>query len=63
MQQQLEFRPVENRNAEEGPGLEVASVPLNVPTLLRLGGCHGPVPEFAYTDYKSFFFIRITPRL
>jgi DNA repair exonuclease SbcCD nuclease subunit len=62
IQQQLDFKPVENRGASEGPGLEVASVPLDVPTLLRLGGCHGTVPEFGYTDYSTFFFIRITSR-
>ena len=63
IQQHLEFRPVENRGASEGPVLEVASVPLDVPTLLRLGGCHGTVPEFGYTDYSTFFFIRIASRL
>jgi hypothetical protein len=62
VQQQLEFKPVENRDAPEGPGLEVASVPLDVPTLLRLGGCHGTLPEFGYTDYSTFFFIRIVSR-
>jgi DNA repair exonuclease SbcCD nuclease subunit len=62
VQQQLEFRPLENRNEEEGFGLEVATVPLDVPTLFRLGGCHGSMPEFAYTDNTSFFFIRITSR-
>jgi hypothetical protein len=62
VQQQLEFRPVENLDATGGPGLEVASVPLDVPTLLRLGGCHGTLPEFGYTDYSTFFFIRITSR-
>jgi hypothetical protein len=63
VQQQLDFRPLENRNAREGPGLEVASVPLDVPTILRLGGCHGITPEFAYMDYSSFSFIRIASRL
>jgi predicted phosphodiesterase len=62
MQQQLEFRPLENRNGLEGPGLDVATVPLDVPTLFRLGGCHGNLPEFAYTDYNSFVFIRILSR-
>lgn len=63
IQQPLEFVPVENREGLEGPGLEAAAVPLDVPTLLRLGGCHGHIPEFAYTDYSSFFFIRITSRM
>lgn len=62
IQQKLDFRPVENRGAPEGPVLEVARVPLDVPTLLRLGGCHGTLPEFGYTDYSTFFFIRIASR-
>jgi len=62
VQQHLEFMPIENGDAPEGPGLEVATVPLDVPTLLRLGGCHGALPEFGYTDYSTFFFIRITSR-
>ena len=59
VQQNLEFRRLENRDSLEGPLLEVATVPLDVPTILRLGGCHGIRPEFAYTDYKTFSFIRI----
>jgi DNA repair exonuclease SbcCD nuclease subunit len=62
VQQQLEFRALEKKDGQEGPGMEVATVPLDVPTLLRLGGCHGNVPEFGYTDYSSFHFIRITSR-
>ncbi len=62
VQQHLEFRSLGNRDVHEGRGLEVAKVPLDVPTLLRLGGCHGSTPEFAFTDYTSFFFIRITGR-
>ncbi|MDD1685070.1 MAG: metallophosphoesterase [Methanoregula sp.] len=58
----LEFKPVENPNGLEGPALEVATVPLDVPTLMRLGGCHGSTPEFAYTDNTTFFFIRIVSR-
>lgn len=60
IQQHLEFRPLENLNEHEGPRLEVATVPLDLPTLLRVGGCHGVTPEFAYTDYTTFFFIRIS---
>ena len=39
--------------------LEVAKIPLDLPTLNRVGGCHGPEPEFAYTDYSTFSYIRI----
>jgi DNA repair exonuclease SbcCD nuclease subunit len=62
VQQDLEFRLLDNREGTEGPGLEVATVPLDVPTILRLDGCHGIRPEFAYTDYESFSFIRIVSR-
>lgn len=62
VQYSLEFRQVENQNGLEGPSLEAASVPLDVPTLLRLGGCHGSTPEFAYTDFTTFSFVRILPR-
>jgi predicted phosphodiesterase len=62
VQQDLEFRPLEKWNEGGALGLEVATVPLDVPTLLRLGGCHGSAPEFAYTDYTSFVFLRIVSR-
>lgn len=60
LQQHLEFRPLGDRKEEDVFGLQVATVPLDVPTLLRVGGCHGVMPEFAYTDYTSFFFIRMS---
>jgi hypothetical protein len=62
VQQELVFKPLPQSALPEGPGLEAATVPLDVPTILRLGGCHGAVPEFGYTDYSSFSFIRITSR-
>jgi hypothetical protein len=39
--------------------LEVARVPLDVPSIMRLGACFGENPEFAYTDFSTFTFIRI----
>jgi hypothetical protein len=39
--------------------LLVANVPLDVPTIFRIGACYGDNPEFAYTDFKTFSFIRI----
>ena len=45
-----------------GPGssrLEVATVPLDMPTILRLGACSGPRPEFAFTDFTAFSYLRI----
>jgi len=49
--------------SEPGAGLTngelyVAQVPLDMPTLFRLGGCQGDLPEFAYADDTSFSYIR-----
>lgn len=62
VQTPLQFRPVSRWNDPEGFGLEVATIPLDIPALLRLGGCYGMMPEFGYTDYSTFSFIRIVPR-
>jgi len=60
--QPLEFKKVRLDEGSGGPGFELSSVPLDVPTILRVGGCHGPEPEFAYTDFSRFSFIRIPNR-
>jgi hypothetical protein len=39
--------------------VRVAEVPLDMPTILRIGSCYSENPEFAYTDFKRFSFIRI----
>jgi hypothetical protein len=39
--------------------IETATISLDEPTILRLGGCYGNEPEFAYTDFSKFIFIRI----
>jgi len=44
------------------PTLGVARVPLDVPTLFRIGGCHGDEPEFAYADDSTFSYIRLLYR-
>jgi DNA repair exonuclease SbcCD nuclease subunit len=44
---------------ETGYQMETAPVPLDVPTLFRIGGCHGDEPEFAYVDGSVFSFIRL----
>jgi hypothetical protein len=44
---------------ETGHRIETASVPLDMPALFRIGGCHGDEPEFAYIDSSVFFFIRL----
>jgi|SRR5208337_1163816 len=61
VEQQLDFTPLDLKHNEQVVHLEVARIPLDCPTLLRIGGCHGDVPEFAYTDFSSFSFIRIIP--
>jgi hypothetical protein len=61
-QHSLEFVPLEETIGTPPVRIEVARVPLDCPTLLRVGGCHGYAPEFAYTDYSTFTFIRIVPR-
>lgn len=62
VQQELGFIPLVLENEAKKIPLEVARVSLDVPTLLRVGGCHGFTPEFAYTDFSTFSFIRIAPR-
>ena len=55
----IELEPLAAEEQENKYHLEVARVPLDVPALLRVGGCHGDYPEFAYTDFSTFSFIRI----
>jgi hypothetical protein len=62
VQNELEFMPMQLEHQGGKIMLDVARVPLDVPTLLRVGGCHGIAPEFAYTDFSTFSFIRIAPR-
>ena len=45
-----------------GGEIEVARIPLDMPTLFRLGGCHGDMPEFAYADDTTFTYIRVAGR-
>ena len=59
VEQELDFSPLDMEHDDRIIHLEVARIPLDCPTLLRVGGCHGDVPEFAYTDFSSFSFIRI----
>ncbi|MGA9085998.1 MAG: metallophosphoesterase family protein [Methanoregula sp.] len=42
-----------------GEEIEVARIPLDMPTLFRLGGCHGKMPEFAYADRTTFTYLRV----
>jgi len=61
VQHELDFQPV-NLGMDRKIQLDVARVSLDVPTILRVGGCHGYAPEFAYTDFKTFSFIRFASR-
>lgn len=59
VEQELDFVPMKLDNGRTSLTLEVARIPLDCPTLLRVGGCHGDTPEFAYTDFSTFSFIRL----
>ena len=59
IEQELDFVPLKLENGNRQISLEVARVPLDCPTLFRVGGCHGDEPEFAYSDYSTFSFIRL----
>ena len=54
----VEFVPA-GLKSKPAMNLVTASIPLDVPTLFRVGGCHGDEPEFAYTDYFTFSFLKI----
>lgn len=40
--------------------VHTARIPLEYPTLFRVGACHGDMPEFAYVDKKAFTYIRLS---
>jgi predicted phosphodiesterase len=61
-QKMIDFEPLAAENDQNKYRIEVAKIPLDTPTLLRVGGCHGDYPEFAYTDFSTFSFIRINLR-
>jgi UDP-2,3-diacylglucosamine pyrophosphatase LpxH len=43
----IEFEPLAIKKQKDEYHIEIARIPLDVPTLLRVGGCHGDEPEFA----------------
>lgn len=43
----------------DGGTLRAARVPLDLPSIFRLGACSGKNPEFAFTDFTSFSFLQI----
>ncbi|WAC04362.1 MAG: metallophosphoesterase [Methanoregula sp.] len=54
----LEYSAVVN-GGQDLNGLQVAQVSLDMPSLMRIGACSGEHMEFAFTDFKSFNFIRV----
>ena len=58
----IDFEPVASKRADDDFHIEAACVQLDVPSLLRVGECNGANPEFAYTDFSTFSFIRICSR-
>jgi predicted phosphodiesterase len=58
-EQPIEFLPLPQKKNRENLNLEVARIALDLPTINRVGGCHGREPEFAYADYSTFSYIRI----
>lgn len=56
----IEFIPLDAEINGGEPTIEAMRIPLDLPNLLRVGGCHGDEPEFAYTDFSTFYFIRIS---
>ena len=59
VQQPIEFLPLPLEKSRDKLQLEVARISLDLPTINRVGGCNGSEPEFAYTDYSTFSYIRI----
>jgi hypothetical protein len=59
----IEVEPIASGKEEDKYHIEMARIALDVPSLLRVGGCHGDEPEFAYTDFSTFSFIRINSRI
>ena len=60
VRKEIEFSPLDAEMNSGEPTIEVMRIPLDLPTLLRVGGCHGDEPEFAYTDFSTFSFVRIS---
>lgn len=55
----LDYQP-EEQDTDSGPvKFEVARVPLDRMAILRVGACFGRDAEFAYTDFRTFYFIRL----
>jgi hypothetical protein len=43
-----------------GMRLAAAAIPLDHPTIIRLGACRGDRPEFGYTDFSRFSIIEMS---
>ena len=58
----IDFKKIASQSADDPYHIEAATILLDLPSLLRVGGCNGAEPEFAYTDFSTFSFIRISSR-
>ncbi|OPY36089.1 MAG: Calcineurin-like phosphoesterase superfamily domain protein [Methanoregula sp. PtaU1.Bin051] len=56
----LDYIPVPCSIGSGFSQLESALVSLDIPAILRVGACSGRSPEFAYTDFTTFWFLRIS---
>ncbi len=54
----LDYLPVGTKNYGTCR-IQEAKAALSVPSILRVGACSGENPEFAYTDFQTFSFLRI----
>ena len=55
----LDYVPAECSLEIKSCKYEVAIIPLDLPAILRVGACFGKEAEFAYTDFSTFYFIRL----
>jgi hypothetical protein len=58
----IDFELIASQRRDDEYCIEAAQIPLDVPSLLRIGVCNGTNPEFAYTDFSTFSFIRLRAR-
>jgi hypothetical protein len=54
----LHFRQLREWNGEIQ--ITSAEIPLDLPTIIRLGACRGDRPEFGYTDFSRFSIIELS---
>jgi hypothetical protein len=57
----IRFEMIPERDSPDDLFVQASRFSLEQPSLFRVGGCHGREPEFAYTDFSTFSYIRILP--